>query len=130
MHTLISKTAIALGLWLISSYWLSGASAQKPIDVIVLNLRLTCDADQCRTPVLEIREDTSVGANSSFAPPSGISLDERHTTGVEVDGGGEDHYVRPEGAGSNWVKCKWLAKAHIGGNNGPTKGYCWIGIKK
>jgi hypothetical protein len=32
-------------------------------------------------------------------------------------------------AGRNWVKCKWFAKARLGGDKGLAKG-CWIEIKK
>jgi hypothetical protein len=34
-----------------------------------------------------------------------ITLDDAHTTGVEVDGGGDTHYVRALGAGPSWLKC-------------------------
>jgi hypothetical protein len=129
MRKLIYKSWIALGALLI----LSWPSAVGAIEVTVLRFQLTCDPDQCRTPVLEVHEDTGVDANSVeyiFAPPVGITLDETHTTGVEVDGSGDTHYVRAEAAGANSVKCKWLAKARLGGDKGLTKGYCWIGIKK
>jgi hypothetical protein len=111
----------------------SPARAQRGVDVSVLSFMLTCDPDQCRTPVLELHERTGVDESSIayvFAPPSGITLNDAHATGVEVDGEGADHYVRALGAGPGFLKCKWLAKARPGGANGFTKGYCWIGIKK
>jgi hypothetical protein len=113
--------------------WPSLAYAQRGIEVTVLNLKLTCDPDQCRTAVLEVHERTGVDASSVeyvFAAPPGITLDDPHTTGVEVDGDGAEHYVRPLAAGPGWLKCKWLAKARAGGADGWAKGYCWIGIKK
>jgi hypothetical protein len=54
----------------------------------------------------------------------------RRTTGVEVEGGVDIHYVRTLGASPNWLKYKWLAKARLGGDSGLAKGYCWIGIKE
>ena len=113
--------------------WSFPAFAQRAIEVTVLNFKLTCDPDQCRTPTLEVHERTGVDESSIeyvFAPPSGITLDYAHTTGVEVDGEGADHYVRALAAGPAWLKCKWLAKARAGSANGLAKGYCWIGIKK
>ena len=109
------------------------ASAQRGVDVSVLSFALTCDFDQCRTPVLELHERTGVDESSIeyvFAPPAGITLNDAHATGVEVDGDGVDHYVRVASAGPGFLKCKWLAKARPGSANGFTKGYCWIGIKK
>jgi hypothetical protein len=129
------KMAFALGA-------LAGAAsprpalAQRAVDVSVLNFKLVCDRDQCRTPVLELHEATGADESSVeyvFAPPPGITFDEAHTTGVEVDGAGADHYVRAL-AGPGWLKCKWLAKAKAASKTGSTdgfaKGYCWIGIKK
>jgi hypothetical protein len=118
---------------LLISGCLSAVVAAQSIQVSVFNFRLTCDPDQCRTPVLEIHEHTGVDASSIeylFAPPPGITLDNAHTSGVEVDGSGDIHYVRAEGAGPDWIKCKWLAKARLGGGNALTRGYCWIEIKK
>jgi hypothetical protein len=107
------------------------ARAQRAIEVSVLNFKLTCDREQCRTPVLELHEATGADESSVeyvFAPPAGIRFDEAHTTGVEVDGAGADHFVRAL-AGPDWLKCKWLAKAKSAGADGFAKGYCWIGIK-
>lgn len=132
MRALMCKFWIALGASMLSG-WPSGVAAAQSIEVTVLNFQLTCDRDQCRTPVLEIHEDTGADASHieyTFAPPRGITLDGEHITGVEVDGRGDTHYVRAEGAGPSWVKCKWLAKARAGGDVGLTKGYCWVGIKK
>jgi hypothetical protein len=109
------------------------ANAQRGIEVTVLNLKLVCDRDQCRTAVLEVHEPTSAEASSveyTFAAPPGITLDDPHTTGVEVDGDGAEHYVRALAAGPSWLKCKWLAKARTAGTDGWAKGYCWVGIKK
>jgi hypothetical protein len=132
MTTLICKPWIALGALLIGSFS-SVTFAERSIEVTVLHLQLTCDPIQCRTPVLEVHEDT--GADASyveyvFAPPPGITLDDAHTTGVEVDGSGETHYVRALAADQRWLKCKWLAKAGLGGDKGLAKGYCWVGIKQ
>jgi hypothetical protein len=132
MTTLICKPWIALGALLIGS-WPSLSFAERPIEVTVLNFKLTCDPDQCRTPVLEVHEDTGVDASYVeyiFAPPPGIALDDAHATGVEVDGDGATHYVQALAAGPSWLKCKWLAKARSGGDHGLAKGYCWIAIKK
>ena len=132
MRGLIYTYSIAVGTLLFSA-WRSVVVAERPIEITVLNLRLTCDRDQCRTPVVEIHENTGVDANYIeyiFAPPPGITLDEAHATGVEVDGSGDTHYVRAEEVGPNRVKCKWLAKARLGGDDGLTRGYCWIAIKK
>ena len=132
MHTVTYKPGIALWALLISGLYCPVA-AQQPIKPTVLSFQLICDPDQCRTPVLEVHEDTGVDASSIeyvFAPPLGITFNEAHMTGVEVDGGGDTHYVRAVAAGSNWVKCKWLAKARPGGDKGLAKGYCWIEIKK
>jgi hypothetical protein len=112
---------------------IGAASAQRGIETTVLNLSLACDRDQCRTVVLELHEATGAEASSveyTFAAPSGISLDDPHTTGVEVDGDGAEHYVRALAAGPGWLKCKWVAKARAPGTDGWTKGYCWVGIKK
>ena len=109
------------------------ANAQRGIEVTVLNLKLVCDRDQCRTAVLEVHEPTGAEASSveyTFAAPPGITLDDPNTTGVEVDGDGAEHYVRAMAAGPSWLKCKWLAKAHAAGTDGWAKGYCWVGIKK
>jgi hypothetical protein len=110
----------------------SPAFAQHAPAVTVLNLKLVCDTEQCRTPVLEVHELTGAEESSVdyvFAPPPGITFDDGRTTGVEVDGAGADHYVRAL-AGPRWLKCKWLAKAESSGADGFAKGYCWIGIKK
>jgi hypothetical protein len=112
---------------------MTGADAQRATDVTVLSLKLVCDRDQCRTAVLELHERTGAEASSleyTFAAPPGVTLDDPHTTGVEVDGDGAEHYVRALAAGSGWLKCKWLAKARAPGTDGWTKGYCWVGIKK
>jgi hypothetical protein len=109
------------------------AKAQRGIDVTVLNLKLVCDRDQCRTAVLELHEPTGAEESSveyTFAAPPGITLDDPNTTGVEVDGAGAEHYVRAMAAGPSWLKCKWLAKARAAGTDGWAKGYCWVGIKK
>jgi len=131
--TAIVNMAFAMGALAASP---SPALAQRAGDVSVLNFELTCDRDQCRTPVLELHETTGAEESSVeyvFAPPPGITFDEAHTTGVEVDGAGADHFVRAL-AGPGWLKCKWLAKAKSGskaGNaDGFAKGYCWIGIRK
>jgi hypothetical protein len=134
----MSPTGHDHGVWLIALAALSAtlpfpAMAQRPVEVNVLSFALTCDPDQCRTPVLELHERTGIDESSIeyvFAPPAGTTLNDAHTTGVEVDGDGADHYVRALSAGANFLKCKWLAKARPGGANGFTKGYCWIGIKK
>jgi hypothetical protein len=125
-------TAIVLG----AAFFLSAttfANAQRGVEVTILNLKLVCDRDQCRTAVLELRESTAAETSSveyTFAAPPGVTLDDPHTTGVEVDGDGAEHYVRALAAGSGWLKCKWLAKARAPGTDGWTKGYCWVGIKK
>jgi hypothetical protein len=132
MHRLIYKAWIGLAGWLISS-WSCAVLAEQSIKPTVLDFQLTCDPGQCRTPVLEIHEDTGAGASSFeyvFAPPPGITFNPDHATGVEVDGGGDTHYVLAVAAGPHWVKCKWLAKARPGGDKGLAKGYCWIEIKK
>jgi hypothetical protein len=108
------------------------AFAERAPEVTVLNLRLVCDPEQCRTPVLEVHELTGAEESSVdyvFAPPPGITFDDARTTGVEVDGAGADHYVRAL-AGPRWLKCKWLARAESPGAAGFAKGYCWVGIKK
>ena len=113
--------------------WPSLAHAQRGVEVSVLNLQLACDLVQCRTGVLELHERTGIEASSLeyvFVAPSGITLDDPHTTGVEVDGDGAEHYVRALAAGPGWLKCKWLAKARAPGSDGWAKGYCWVGIKK
>jgi hypothetical protein len=113
--------------------FLSPAPAQRGVDVSVLSFTLTCDPDQCRTPVIELHERTGIDESAVeyvFAAPAGITLDDTHTTGVEVDGDGAEHYVRPVRAGANFLKCKWLAKARPGTASGFSKGYCWIGIRK
>jgi hypothetical protein len=112
---------------------MSVANAQRGIEVTVLNLKLVCDRDQCRTAVLELHEPTGSEASSleyTFAAPPGITLDDPHTTGVEVDGDGAEHYVRALAAGPGWLTCKWVAKARTPGTDGWTRGYCWVGIKK
>jgi hypothetical protein len=132
MTTLTSKTCIALGALLIGS-WPSVGFAERSVEVIVLNFKLICDPDQCRTPVLQVHEVTGVDANYVeyvFAPPPGVALDDARITGVEVEGDGATHYVRASAAGPSSLKCKWLAQARPGGDNGLTKGYCWIAIKK
>src|SRR6516225_2284692 len=132
MHHLIEKAWIALLLLLISGSFCA-VFAQQSIKPTVLAFQLVCDPDQCRTPVLEIHEDTGAEVSSIeyvFAPPPGITFNPDHKTGVEVDGGGDTHHVLAIAAGPNWVKCKWLAKARPGGDKGLAKGYCWIEIKK
>jgi hypothetical protein len=124
--------------WLVPLVFLLGSRpsvifAEPSVQVNVLNFQLTCDLVQCRTPVLEIHENTGIDSNSIeyvFRAPPGTTLDDAHTTGVEVDGSGDTHYVRALGAGQSWLKCNWLAKARLGGDTGLAKGYCWIGIKK
>jgi hypothetical protein len=111
----------------------SGIFAASPVPLTVLNLQLTCDAEQCRTALLEIRENTGMEASHIiyvFAAPPGITFDETRTTGVEVEGDGDTHYVLASNAGAKWLKCEWLAKARPGGESGRAKGYCWIAIKK
>jgi hypothetical protein len=113
--------------------WSSHVFAERVVDVTVLDFRLVCDREQCRTPLLELWETTGADANSIvyvFTPPPGIALEDGHTTGVEVEGSGETHYVRAVAAGPTWLKCHWLAKARSGGEPGLAKGYCWIGRKK
>jgi hypothetical protein len=132
MKPFIGKPWLAPGAVLIG-ICPSLALAERSMPVTVLNFQLTCDRDQCRTPVLEIHENTGIDASYVeyvFAPPPGITLDDAHTTGVEVDGGGDTHYVRALDAGQNWLKCKWLAKARSRDDKGLAKGYCWIAIKK
>jgi hypothetical protein len=127
----IAGTALALAS--IADPRLSGvAFAQDAVEVAVLNLKLACDREQCRSPVLEVHERTGAGESSLeyvFAPPPGVTLDDAHATGVEVDGEGSEHYVRAL-AGPGWLKCKWLAKAKAAGADGFAKGYCWIAIKR
>jgi len=128
----IARLCIAFGALLIG-VWPSAGFAERSIEVVILNLKLTCDPDQCRTPVLEVQEHTGVDANYVeyvFASPPGVALDEARITGVEVDGEGATHYVRALAAGPGSLKCKWLAQARPGGDNGLAKGYCWIAIKK
>ena len=124
---------IALALGAIADPTLLGpAFSQGAVEVTVLNLKLACDREQCRSPVLEVHERTGAGESSVeyvFAPPPNLTLDETHATGVEVDGEGAEHYVRAL-AGPGWLKCKWLAKAKVGGADGFAKGYCWIAIKR
>jgi hypothetical protein len=82
---------------------------------------------------LEVHENTGIDANHVvyiFTAPPGITFDDAHTTGVEVDGSGDTHYVRASNAGARWLKCEWLAKARLVGDLGLAKGYCWIAIKK
>ena len=100
--------------------WLFPGHAQRGVEVTVLNLNLVCDRDQCRTAVLEVHERTGMDASSVeyvFAAPPGITLDDPHTTGVEVDGDGAEHYVRALAAGPGWLKCKWFAKARAAGTD-------------
>ena len=89
---------IALALGAIADPTLLGpAFSQGAVEVTVLNLKLACDREQCRSPVLEVHERTGAGESSVeyvFAPPPDITLDEAHATGVEVDGEGAEHYVR------------------------------------
>ena len=124
---------IALALGAIADLTLLGpAFSQGAVEVTVLNLKLACDREQCRSPVLEVHERTGAGESSVeyvFAPPPDITLDEAHATGVEVDGEGAEHYVRAL-AGPGWLKCTWLAKAKVAGADGFAKGYCWIAIKR
>ena len=124
---------IALALGAIADPTLLGpAFSQGAVEVTVLNLKLACDREQCRSPVLEVHERTGAGESSVeyvFAPPPDITLDEAHATGVEVDGEGAEHYVRAL-AGPGWLKCAWLAKAKVAGADGFAKGYCWIAIKR
>jgi len=111
---------------------LGPAFSQGAVEVTVLNLKLACDREQCRSPVLEVHERTGAGESSVeyvFAPPPDITLDEAHATGVEVDGEGAEHYVRALGD-PGWLKCKWLAKAKAAGADGFARGYCWIAIKR
>ena len=111
---------------------MASALAQGAVEVTVLNLKLGCDREQCRSPVLEVHERTGASESSVeyvFAPPPDVTLDEAHATGVEVDGEGAEHYVRAL-AGPGWLKCKWLAKAKAADADGFAKGYCWIGIKR
>ena len=80
--------------------WPYDILAETSVQVNMLKFQLTCDLVQCRTPVLEIHENTGVDASSVeyvFPAPPGITLDDAHTTGVEVDGGGDTHYVRALG---------------------------------
>ena len=129
---MISKAWMTLGALLIAGSFCA-VFAQQPIRTTVLNFELTCDPDQCRTPVLEIHEDTGVETSSFeyvFASPPGIAFNPDRTTGVEVDGAGDTHHVLAVAAGPHWVKCKWVAKARPGGDKGLAKGYCWIEIKK
>jgi hypothetical protein len=113
---------------------LSGpACAQRPIEVVVLDLELTCDSEQCRTPVLQIHERTGKEASYLeyvFSAPPGITLDYTRTTGVEVDGEGANHYVRASADGAGSFTCKWLAQGRPGEGNGLARGYCWIAIKR
>jgi hypothetical protein len=124
---------IALALGAIADPTLLGpAFSQGAVEVTVLNLKLACDREQCRSPVLEVHERTGAGESSVeyvFAPPPDVTLDEAHATGVEVDGEGAEHYVRAL-AGPGWLKCTWLAKAKAAGADGFAKGYCWIAIKR
>jgi hypothetical protein len=132
MNILIGKPWLALGAFLIGMCP-SLAPAERSMPVTVLSFQLACDPDQCRTPVLEIHEHTGIDANYLeyvFAPPPGITLDDAHTSGVEVDGGGDTHYVRALDAAQNWLRCKWLAKARSRADPGLAKGYCWIAVKK
>jgi hypothetical protein len=127
----IAATALALGA-IADPRLLNPALAQGAVEVTVVNLKLICDREQCRSPVLEVHERTGAGESSVeyvFAPPPDVTLDEAHATGVEVDGEGAEHYVRAL-AGPAWLKCKWLAKAKAGGADGFAKGYCWIAIKR
>jgi hypothetical protein len=126
------KRCLVLLAFFIAS-WPCVIFAETSAQVNILKFQLTCDLVQCRTPVLEVHENTGMDANSVeyvFPAPPRITLDDAHTTGVEVDGGGDTHYVRALGAGPSWLKCMWLAKARLGGDTGLAKGYCWIGIKK
>ena len=129
--TSVCRRCIGLAVLLIAGS--SPGFAERAINVVVIDFQLTCDAEQCRTPVLEVHENT--GADASyleyvFAPPAGITFDNTHTTGVEVEGEGETHYVRALADTPGALKCRWLAKARMGAGKGLTKGYCWIAIKK
>jgi len=127
---LISKRLMAVATFVI---WPSAVLPQSAVPVTVLDLRLTCDANQCRTALLEIHERTGVDANHIvylFAAPANVTFDDAHMTGVEVEGSGELHYVHAPKAGPRWLQCEWLAKARAGGETGLARGYCWIAIKK
>jgi hypothetical protein len=127
----IAGAALALGA-IAAPRLLDSALAQGAVEVTVVNLKLACDREQCRSPVLEVHERTGAGESSLeyvFAPPPDVTLDATHATGVEVDGEGAEHYVRAL-AGPGWLKCKWLAKAKAAGADGFAKGYCWIAIKR
>jgi hypothetical protein len=129
----LPRSALVPGGLFILSICHSPAFAQRSVDVTILDFRLTCDREQCRTPVLEVHEKTGTDANSVayvFAPPPGVTLEDSHTTGVEVEGSGETHYVRAVAASPTWLKCNWVAQARSGAEPGLTKGYCWIGRKK
>ena len=132
MHRMRSRIAIPFAVAALTGAGHLPAFTQRAPAVTVLNLKLVCDPEQCRTPVLEIHELTGAEESSVeyvFAPPAGISFDDARATGVEVDGAGADHYVRAL-AGPRWLKCKWLARAESSGAAGFAKGYCWVGIKK
>ena len=108
-------------------------SAQRGVDVSVLSFALTCDSDQCRTPVLELHERTGVDESSIeyvFAPPAGITLNDAHATGVEVDGDG----VRPRPRGKFRPRLSQVQVARQGAARQRQRlhqeGYCWIGIKR
>ena len=97
----MSKSSIALGI-ILMGLWRTGVCAESSVPLTVLNFQLTCDSDQCRTAVLEVHENTGIDANHVvyiFAAPPGITFDDAHTTGVEVDGSGDTHYVRASNAG-------------------------------
>src|SRR5260370_38343395 len=105
--------------WLVSlafliASWPYAILAETSVQVNILKFQLTCDLVQCRTPVLEVHENTGIDANSVeyvFPAPPRITLDDAHTTGVEVDGGGGTHKVAGVGAGPKWVKGMWACKA-------------------
>ena len=127
---LIGKRWLAVATFVI---WPAAAWPQSAVPLTVLDLRLTCDSNQCRTALLEVHERSGVDANHIvylFAAPSNVTFDDAHMTGVEVEGSGELHYVHAPKAGSGWLQCEWLAKARAGGDAGLARGYCWIAIKK
>lgn len=93
---------------------------------------LNCTADTCKTDIKEYHHD-DVGAGEVsivFHPPAGIKLDDRAKGGIEIEGGGATHYVNAVSGGVSFLECKWHAATRPHGDNGFTKGYCWISVLK
>lgn len=90
---------------------------------------LHCSGNRCQTDTLEVNEQTCINPNSVewvyYAPPHwGLNPAKKGAT--EIEGSGATHYVNAGPATPTSLDCKWLAQAKCFGDNGLTKGYCWI----